>query len=66
MASSSDKGDWNILLLQERGQVLEWAVQGGDGVTIPRGVQEVFRCCTEGHSLVGNIGDRWTVGLFQA
>jgi len=21
------------------------------------------RCCTEGHGLVGNIGDRWTVGL---
>jgi len=28
----------------------------------PGGVQETFRC-TEGHGLVGNIGDRWTVGL---
>ena len=42
--------------------MLEWAAQGGDGVTVPGGVQEVFRCCTEGHGLVGNIGDRWTVG----
>jgi len=23
----------------------------------------MFRCCTEGHGLVGNIGDRGTVGL---
>jgi len=35
---------------------------GGGGGTIPRGVQEAFRCCTEGRGLVGN-GDRWTVGL---
>ena len=26
-------------------------------------VQETFRCCTQGHGLVGNIGERWTVGL---
>ena len=31
----------------------------------------IFRCHTEGHGLVGNIGDRWAValddlrGLFQ-
>jgi len=25
--------------------------------------QETFRCCTEGHGLVRNIGDRWMVGL---
>jgi len=23
----------------------------------------MFRCCTEGQVLVGNIGDRWTVEL---
>lgn len=23
----------------------------------------MFRCCTEGHGLVGNIGGRWVVGL---
>ena len=28
------------------------------GVTIPGGVQEMFRCYTEGHGLVGNIDDR--------
>jgi len=31
---------------------LKWAAQGGGGVTIPWGVQETFRCCTEGHGLV--------------
>ena len=39
------------------------ATQGGGGVTNPRGVQEMLKCCTEGHGLVGNIVDRWTVGL---
>jgi len=39
------------------------AAQGGGGVTVPGGVQEVFRCCTEGRGLVGNTGNRWTVGL---
>jgi len=24
--------------------VLEWAAQGGGGVTVPGGVQETFRC----------------------
>ena len=27
------------------------------------GVQEMFRCCTEGHNLVGIIADKWMVGL---
>ena len=40
---------------------MEQAAQGGDGVTVPGGVEEMFRCSTEGHGLVGNIGDRWTV-----
>ena len=39
------------------------AAQGGGGVTIPGGVQEIFRCCTEGHGLVRNINDTWMVGL---
>ena len=43
--------------------MLERAAQGGGGVTIPGGVQKTFRCCTEGHGLVGNIGDKWTVAL---
>ena len=49
-------------LFWESGQVLGWAAQGGGEVTIPKGVQETFRCCIEGHYLV-EIGDRWTVGL---
>ena len=43
--------------------MLEKAAQGGGGVTIPGGAQEKFRCCTEGHGLVGNIGDMNMVGL---
>ena len=43
--------------------MLEWAAQGGGGVTNPGGVQGMFRCCVEGRGLVGNIGDRWKVGL---
>jgi len=35
--------------------VLNWAAQGGGGVTIPGGIQETFRCGTEGHGLVGEI-----------
>ena len=44
-------------------QALKWASQGGGGVIIPAGVQEMFRCCTEGCGLVGNIGVGWLVGL---
>jgi len=43
--------------------VLKWAAQGGGGVTIPGGVQEMFRCCAKGRSIMGNTGSRWTVGL---
>jgi len=37
----------------------------------PWSVEETFRCCTEGHGLVGNIGDMWKTalddkGLYQA
>ena len=55
-------GCYEILLLQE------WS---GTGTGYPRrwwshwpwSIQETFRCCTEGHGLVVNTGDRWTVGL---
>mgnify|MGYP001856419827 CR=1 FL=1 len=40
----------------------EWSGTGmgcpSDEVTIPGGVQEMFRCCTEGRGSVGNIGGR--------
>ena len=42
--------------------MLEWATEGGGGVTNPGGVQGMFRQC-EGHGLVRIIGDRWMVGL---
>jgi len=45
------------------GQALEWAAQGGGGVTDPRGVQGTFRHCAEGRGLVRTIGDKWMVGL---
>jgi len=43
--------------------VLEWAAQGGGGVTDPGGVQGLFRCCTKGDGLEGNIVGMWTVRL---
>ena len=43
--------------------MLEWAAQGGVRVTVSGGVQEMCRYCKKGHGLVGNIGDRWMVGL---
>ena len=42
---------------------MEQAAQGGGVAPIPGGVQETFRCGTKGHGSVGNIADRWTVGL---
>ena len=34
--------------------------QGGAGVSVPRGVQETFRCYTKGHGLVGKLVNGWT------
>jgi len=42
---------------------VEQAAQGGGEVTNSGGAQEMFICCTEGHGLANNIGDRWTLGL---
>jgi len=52
----SSRGDLGWMLgkiLQKSCQALEEAAQRGGGVTIPGGVQEMFRCCTEGCGLVG-------------
>lgn len=50
--------------LRKPGQcVLERAAQAGGGVTLPGSVQETFRSCANGHSLVGNVGNRCMVGL---
>jgi len=39
------------------------AAQRGDVAPLPGGLQATFRCGTKGHGSVGNIADRWTVGL---
>ena len=39
-------------------QTLERDAQGGGGVTVTGGIQEMFRCSSEGCGLVGNTGDR--------
>jgi len=44
-------------------KALEWAAQGGGGVTDPGGVQGTFGRCVEGHGLMRSIGDGWMVGL---
>ena len=66
MASSCAKrdSDWKeIILLWKSGQPLEQAAQGGGGVADPGGVEKTLRYCTKERILVGNIGDRWAVGL---
>ena len=66
MASSCARGDsgWTLRKTSPKEwSALEQAAQGGGEVTNHRGIQETFRCCTEGHGLVGNIGDGWMVGL---
>ena len=39
------------------------AAKGGGGVTVPGGVQEIWRCGTKERGLVSNGGGRWLVGL---
>ena len=34
---------------EDSGEALEQASQGGGGVTVPEGVQELYGCGTEGH-----------------
>ena len=52
MASSCARGGLGWILgkniLKKSGEALAQAAQGGDGVTIPGGVQEKGRCGTEG------------------
>ena len=43
--------------------MLEWAAQGGGGVTNPGGVQGTFGRCVEGYGLVRTIGYGRMVGL---
>jgi len=71
MASSCIRGD-SGRTLRNTSSPRGWSGAGTWNV-LPREVVEslylkvfkkIFRCCTaEGHGIVGNIGDRWTVGL---
>ena len=45
------------------GNALKQTAQRGSAVTVPGGVQETWRCGTEGHGLVGMVGDGLTVEL---
>lgn len=47
----------------ESGEGLEQAAQGSGRVTIPGGIQEMCRCGTKEHGLVGSVGGRWMFGL---
>jgi len=38
-----------------RGEVSQWAAEGGGGVTIPGSFQEVCKCGTKEHGLVGMV-----------
>ena len=42
--------------------MLEWAAQGGGGVTVPGSVQGMFRC-TRDVIQQGSVGGRGVVGL---
>jgi len=49
---------------------LAQAAQGDGGLTVPGGVQETWRCGTEGHSIVFMVGrglrlDLMTLGVFS-
>ena len=65
MAPSCARGDsgQETLLLGKSVQALEWAAQGGGGVTDLGGVQGTFRHYVEGHGLVRTIGDQQMVRL---
>jgi len=47
------------ILLWKSGEALEQAAQGGDGVTVPGGIQEICRYGTEGHSLMSMVVMGW-------
>ena len=53
----------NHFNLWRNSQGLEWAAQGGGGVTELGGVQGTFGCCVEGHGFVRTVGDGWMVEL---
>lgn len=48
-------------MLKEEHQKI--STQGGGGVTMPEGIQELWRCSTEGHDLGGMMGMGWPLNL---
>ena len=48
-------------LLQKSDWVLEWAAQGGGGVTDSGGVQGIFKHCVEGQLLVRGRRLDWMI-----
>jgi len=62
----SQDGYQEILIFRRNGDALAQAAQGGGGVTIPGGAQELWSCGTEDHGQCawwGGLGD--LRGLFQ-
>jgi len=47
--------------LRKSSNALAQAAQGGGAVTIPGGVQEKDRCCTDGHDLEQSQVNGWTI-----
>jgi len=50
-------------ILHYFGQAVAQAAQRGGGATVPEGVQETWRCGTEGRGLVGLVGMCWWLDL---
>ena len=60
---SRNRLSWGCVGICPFDQALEQAAHRAGWVTVPGGVQEISRCCTKGHGLVGTDGGRWAVGL---
>lgn len=58
MALSCTRGhlDWlSGRIYSQKGQALEWAAQGGDGIDVLGGVSEICGCGTTGCGLVVDL-----------
>jgi len=62
LASSCTRGGSGWVLGRTSSQQEWWGTAQGGG-RVPGGAHETFRCCVEGHGLVGSIGDRRSAGL---
>lgn len=58
----SQDGYWEIFIFRKNGDAVAEAAWGGGGVTIPVGIQELWRCGSEGHGQCAWWG-RAEVGL---